>query len=123
MPAWDCMADGCVPLQARGSPYRGTPTRGSAGQRCGTDNTVTWLAYWKDPTNAKAYKYVFLGANSQFKSGVRPGQATRRRASSRCGDSKWSTRGPLQVQCMSGAALHPALLRSSLRCMPFLRSC
>ena len=32
------------------------------------DNTVTWLAYWKDPISAKDYKYVWLAANSKFKS-------------------------------------------------------
>ena len=31
------------------------------------DNTVTWLAFWKDPVNTKSFKYVFLGANSKFK--------------------------------------------------------
>ena len=32
------------------------------------DNTVTWLAYWKDPISQKDYKYVWLAANSLFKS-------------------------------------------------------
>ena len=32
------------------------------------DNTVTWLAYWKDPVNEASYKYVWLAANSTFKS-------------------------------------------------------
>ena len=32
------------------------------------DNTVTWLAYWKDPVNDSQYKYVWLAANSTFKS-------------------------------------------------------
>ena len=32
------------------------------------DNTVTWLAYWKDPISHKDYKYVWLAANSLFKS-------------------------------------------------------
>ena len=31
------------------------------------DTTVTWLAYWKDPIDMRGYKYVFLGANSTFK--------------------------------------------------------
>jgi len=31
------------------------------------DNTVTWLAYWKDTVNQKDFKYVWLGANSVFK--------------------------------------------------------
>jgi len=29
---------------------------------------VTWLAYWKDPISTKDYKYVWLAANSLFKS-------------------------------------------------------
>ena len=29
---------------------------------------VTWLAFWKDPISPKDYKYVFLAANSTFKS-------------------------------------------------------
>lgn len=32
------------------------------------DHTVTWLAFWKDPINTKEYKYVFLAANSSWKS-------------------------------------------------------
>ena len=32
------------------------------------DNTVTWLAFWKDPISQKDYKYVWLAANSLFKS-------------------------------------------------------
>lgn len=32
------------------------------------DNTVTWLAYWKDPISASSFKYVWLAANSSFKS-------------------------------------------------------
>ncbi|WIA33146.1 hypothetical protein OEZ86_006296 [Tetradesmus obliquus] len=31
------------------------------------DNTVTWLAFWKDTVNPKEYKYVWLGATSSFK--------------------------------------------------------
>lgn len=31
------------------------------------DRTVTWLAFWRDPVLAKGYKYVWLGANSLFK--------------------------------------------------------
>ena len=31
------------------------------------DNTVTWLAYWKDTVSEKDYKYVWLAANSTFK--------------------------------------------------------
>ena len=32
------------------------------------DKTVTWLAFWKDPINTKEFKYVFLAANSTWKS-------------------------------------------------------
>jgi DNA topoisomerase-1 len=32
------------------------------------DNTVTWLAYWRDTVNPKEFKYVWLSANSSFKS-------------------------------------------------------
>ncbi len=31
------------------------------------DNTVTWLAMWKDPVNTKETKYVWLGATSSWK--------------------------------------------------------
>jgi hypothetical protein len=51
-----------------GEPIPEHPYPGQRWAEVRHDNTVTWLAYWKDPTNAKAYKYVFLGANSQFKS-------------------------------------------------------
>lgn len=32
------------------------------------DKAVTWLAYWKDTVSDKDYKYVWLAANSTFKS-------------------------------------------------------
>lgn len=31
------------------------------------DNTVTWLAFWKDPVDPKQFKYVWMAANSTFK--------------------------------------------------------
>ena len=31
------------------------------------DQSVTWLAYWKDPVDSKGYKYVWLSANARFK--------------------------------------------------------
>lgn len=31
------------------------------------DNSVTWLAFWKDPVNNSQYKYVWLAATSSFK--------------------------------------------------------
>eukprot|EP01023_Acetabularia_acetabulum_P003278 TRINITY_DN11384_c0_g4_i1.p1 TRINITY_DN11384_c0_g4~~TRINITY_DN11384_c0_g4_i1.p1 ORF type:complete len:608 (+),score=115.57 TRINITY_DN11384_c0_g4_i1:1-1824(+) len=43
------------------------PPAGRSWKEVRHDNTVTWLAFWKDPINPKEYKYVFLGANSQFK--------------------------------------------------------
>jgi hypothetical protein len=32
------------------------------------DNTVTWLAFWHDPVTPSSFKYVWLAANSSFKS-------------------------------------------------------
>ena len=32
------------------------------------DKTVTWLAFWKEPIAQKDFKYVWLAANSTFKS-------------------------------------------------------
>ena len=32
------------------------------------DQNVTWLAFWKDSISDKDYKYVWLGADSAFKS-------------------------------------------------------
>lgn len=32
------------------------------------DNTVTWLAFWHDPISPSSFKYVWLAANSGFKS-------------------------------------------------------
>ena len=29
---------------------------------------MTWLAFWKDPISTKDFKYVWLAANSVFKS-------------------------------------------------------
>lgn len=29
---------------------------------------MTWLAFWKDPISQKDFKYVWLAANSTFKS-------------------------------------------------------
>ena len=31
------------------------------------DNTVTWLAFWKDLVDSKQFKYVWMAANSTFK--------------------------------------------------------
>jgi DNA topoisomerase-1 len=31
------------------------------------DNSVTWLACWKDPISPKDFKYVFLGASSSLR--------------------------------------------------------
>ena len=32
------------------------------------DNNVTWLAFWHDPVTPSSFKYVWLAANSSFKS-------------------------------------------------------
>lgn len=44
------------------------PYKGQQWREVRHDNTVTWLAFWKDPISAKDYKYVWLAANSSFKS-------------------------------------------------------
>eukprot|EP00884_Botryococcus_braunii_P015907 jgi/Botrbrau1/29/Bobra.0022s0024.1 len=44
------------------------PYKGQQWKEVRHDNTVTWLAFWKDPISEKDYKYVWLAANSTFKS-------------------------------------------------------
>ena len=44
------------------------PYPGQKSREVRHDNTVTWLAFWKDPISQKDYKYVWLAANSLFKS-------------------------------------------------------
>ncbi|XP_024370141.1 DNA topoisomerase 1 beta [Physcomitrium patens] len=43
------------------------PIPGQRWKEIRHDNTVTWLAYWKDPINDKEFKYVFLAASSSLK--------------------------------------------------------
>lgn len=52
----------------KGAPVPTHPFPGQNWKEVRHDNTVTWLAYWKDPVNTKEYKYVFLAANSSWKS-------------------------------------------------------
>lgn len=51
-----------------GVPTPQHPFPGQSWKEVRHDQTVTWLAYWKDPVNVKEYKYVFLSANSTWKS-------------------------------------------------------
>ena len=51
-----------------GVPIPEHPYPGQKWREVRHDNTVTWLAYWKDPISHKDYKYVWLAANSLFKS-------------------------------------------------------
>jgi DNA topoisomerase I len=51
-----------------GVPIPTHPFPGQSWKEVRHDNTVTWLAFWKDPINTKEYKYVFLAATSAWKS-------------------------------------------------------
>lgn len=51
----------------KGVPVPQHPYPGQSWKEVRHDQTVTWLAFWKDPIDAKGYKYVWLGANSTFK--------------------------------------------------------
>jgi DNA topoisomerase-1 len=51
-----------------GVPVPEHPFAGEAWREVRHDRSVTWLAYWRDPVNVKEYKYVFLAANSAWKS-------------------------------------------------------
>lgn len=50
-----------------GTPIPEHPYPGQSWKEVRHDKTVTWLAYWRDPVNTKEYKYVFLAANSTWK--------------------------------------------------------
>jgi DNA topoisomerase-1 len=52
----------------KGTPVPKHPYPGQQWKEVRHDNTVTWLAFWRDPVNTKEYKYVFLAANSLWKS-------------------------------------------------------
>lgn len=51
----------------KGEPVPEHPYPGQDWAEVRHDDTVTWLAYWKDPINTKSYKYVFLAATSEWK--------------------------------------------------------
>lgn len=51
-----------------GAPVPEHPYPGQTWKAIKHDDTVTWLAFWKDPISPKDFKYVFLAANSTFKS-------------------------------------------------------
>lgn len=51
-----------------GVPVPEHPFPGQRWKEVRHDHSVTWLAFWKDPINTKEYKYVFLAANSAWKS-------------------------------------------------------
>eukprot|EP00898_Chlorokybus_atmophyticus_P008137 jgi/Chlat1/8324/Chrsp8S08093 len=50
-----------------GAPVPPCPMEGHNWKSVRHDNTVTWLAYWKDPVNPKEVKYVWLAASSALK--------------------------------------------------------
>mmetsp|Transcript_2140 Transcript_2140/g.3225 ORF Transcript_2140/g.3225 Transcript_2140/m.3225 type:complete len:630 (-) Transcript_2140:370-2259(-) len=51
----------------KGEPIPEHPYSGQSWKEVKHDQSVTWLAYWKDTVSQKDYKYVFLGATSAFK--------------------------------------------------------
>ena len=51
-----------------GEPVPEHPYPGQQWKEVRHDKTVTWLAFWKDPISQKDFKYVWLAANSTFKS-------------------------------------------------------
>ncbi|CAD7695782.1 unnamed protein product [Ostreobium quekettii] len=51
----------------KGVPVPDHPYPGQSWKEVRTDQTVTWLAYWKDPVNVRDFKYVWLSANSHFR--------------------------------------------------------
>ncbi|KAM0883389.1 hypothetical protein ACQ4PT_031659 [Festuca glaucescens] len=50
-----------------GAPVPVCPILGESWKEVKHDNTITWLAFWNDPTSPKDYKYVFLAASSSLK--------------------------------------------------------
>lgn len=52
----------------KGAPIPEHPYPDQTWKEVRHDNTVTWLAYWRDPINTREFKYVFLAANSAWKS-------------------------------------------------------
>ena len=57
-----------VPVSGAGEPTPEHPYPGQQWKEVRHDKTVTWLAFWKDPISQKDFKYVWLAANSTFKS-------------------------------------------------------
>lgn len=55
-------------VSGKGEPIPEHPYPGQKWAEVRHDKTVTWLAYWKAPTSQKDFKYVWLAANSTFKS-------------------------------------------------------
>ena len=56
---------GCA---GKGEPVPEHPYPGQQWKEVRHDKTVTWLAFWKDTLSQKDFKYVWLAANSTFKS-------------------------------------------------------
>lgn len=56
---------GCA---GKGEPIPEHPFPGQNWKEVRNDKTVTWLAFWKDTLSQKDFKYVWLAANSTFKS-------------------------------------------------------
>ena len=55
-------------MTGAGEPVPEHPYPGQQWKEVRHDKTVTWLAFWKDPISQKDFKYVWLAANSTFKS-------------------------------------------------------
>lgn len=55
-------------MPGAGEPVPEHPYPGQQWKEVRHDRTVTWLAFWKDPISQKDFKYVWLAANSTFKS-------------------------------------------------------
>ena len=53
---------------SKGAPIPTHPFPGQTWKEIRHDNTVTWLAYWKDPISPKDFKYVMMAATSSWKS-------------------------------------------------------
>ena len=51
----------------KGVPIPEHPYKGQKWKEVRHDQYVTWLAYWRDPVNTKDFKYIWLAANSSFK--------------------------------------------------------
>jgi hypothetical protein len=55
------------PPAAQGASVPEHPYPGQKWKEVRHDQSVTWLAFWKDTVNPSSYKYVWLGATSSFK--------------------------------------------------------